>query len=131
MVYLGMCADQVVVETATSSSASSTATAIPSNSAPPSDISSTPVGAIAGGVVSGVVGVALLVLLVWFVMRRKTKTKAEIPHVLQERHEEDTTETTKYRKTVSPTVYEVDGTIRLQNELPAPQRPVELPGSQG
>jgi beta-lactamase regulating signal transducer with metallopeptidase domain len=126
-----MCADRVVVETVTSSSASSTVTAIPSNSAPPLDSSSTSVGAIAGGVVGGVVGVALLVLLVWFVMRRKRKAKVETPLVLQERHKEDATETPKYRQTVSPTVYEVDGTIKLQNELPAPQKPVELPGSQG
>jgi hypothetical protein len=119
----------VVVATSTSSSTSSTAiaSATPSNSAPPSNSSSTPVGAIAGGVVGGVVGLALIALLVWFVMRRKRKTKAADLYALQETH---ATETTKYRQTASPILYEAEGLDLMQAELPALRKPVELPAEQ-
>ena len=54
------------------------------------------VGAIAGTVVGGVVSIALHPLLVWFVMGRKRKNKAANLYDLQETHEADATETTKY-----------------------------------
>jgi hypothetical protein len=113
-------------------SSSSTTTSTPSStSTAPSEKAATPVGAIAGGVVGGVVGITLFALLVWLVMRRRGKSKAADPYVLQgmDRHEADPTETTKYRHTASPVVHEVDGT-RMDHELPAPQRPVELSAEQ-
>jgi hypothetical protein len=121
----------IIVASATSSlsSSSSSTTSTPSStSAAPSDSSATPVGAIAGGVVGGVVSIAVFALLVWLFIRRRGKSKAADPYILREmdRHEADPTETTKYRHTASPVVHEVEGG-RTEHELPAPQKPVELP----
>jgi hypothetical protein len=121
----------MIVASATSSSLSisSITTSTPSStSAAPLDSSATPVGAIAGGVVGGVVGIALFALLVWLLMRRRRKSMAADPYTLHgmDRHEADPTETTKYRHTASPVVHEVEGG-RTEHELPAPQKPVELP----
>jgi hypothetical protein len=126
----------IIVASATSSSlsisSSTTTTSTPSSTAAaPSSSSATPVGVIAGGVVGGVLGIAVFALLVWLVMRRRGKSKAADPYVLQgmDRHEADPTETTKYRHTASPVVHEVEGG-RTEHELPAPQKPVELPAEQ-
>jgi hypothetical protein len=39
------------------------------------------VGAIAGGVVGGVAGLALVILAVWFIMRRQKKKNAEMREI--------------------------------------------------
>jgi hypothetical protein len=76
-------------------------------------------------VVGGVVGIALLTLLVWVIMRRKRKNKAEKPYLSQTE-----TEITKYQHMASPSVHEVDGVEGMRNELTAQQKPIELSAQQ-
>ncbi|KAH7382215.1 hypothetical protein BKA66DRAFT_570511 [Pyrenochaeta sp. MPI-SDFR-AT-0127] len=110
--------------------ASVSASLIPSHSSVPSDSgSSTPVGAIAGGVVGGVALIALLALLTWFFLRRKKQKAEENPYLLNQRHEVDATPT-KYRMDGTSGVYEVDGASTpsgYATELHSQQKPVELP----
>ncbi|KAF1843064.1 uncharacterized protein K460DRAFT_407436 [Cucurbitaria berberidis CBS 394.84] len=125
--------------TSTASSSSSPATTTPSNTqsaspSPPADPgSSTPVGAIAGGVVGGVAAIALA-LLAWYLLRRRKQNKAEgNPYDMQQLHEADATlgTATKYRMDMDHNVHEVDGSSSdgYARELSAQQKPVELPAS--
>ncbi|KAL2813368.1 hypothetical protein BJX63DRAFT_431958 [Aspergillus granulosus] len=47
----------------------------------PDDDSGTNVGAIAGGVVGGVAGLTLIILVVWFIMRRQKNKTAELREI--------------------------------------------------
>ncbi|KAL5328920.1 hypothetical protein ACEPPN_002429 [Leptodophora sp. 'Broadleaf-Isolate-01'] len=63
----------------TNSTTSTTSTPSPSSSNPASTSSSSNTGAIAGGVVGGFVGLAAIAGLIFFLMRRRKRTAAELP----------------------------------------------------
>ncbi|KAJ5535539.1 hypothetical protein N7527_001793 [Penicillium freii] len=125
--------------TATSTSMSSTSTATstttstssPSTSAAPSNSSSGPstnVGAIAGGVVGGVAGVAITAALLFFFLRRRKQ---------QEYQPQAQTEYEQYRQPPSTTIYseagdglprkELDGQTRSEVSDTRIRTPQELP----
>lgn len=80
--------------------------------------------------VGGVAAIALLTLLVWWILRRRKERRLEEnPYLLQQRHEVDASPAvaTKYRRDADYEVHEVDGLSGYARELPAQQKPVELP----
>ncbi|KAL4876743.1 hypothetical protein BJY04DRAFT_222752 [Aspergillus karnatakaensis] len=70
----------------TSTTNTPTQTAAPDTPDSDSDSSSTNVGAIAGGVVGGVAGLALIIALVWFLLRRRKQRFSQVPTSYQESH---------------------------------------------
>lgn len=108
-------------------SSASTGPASASPSPPSGQSSSTPVGAIAGGVVSGIVALSLFIFLTWFLLRRRRQAhKSELHGNTHTVHE-------KYASTSSSggAVYEVgEHESRMPvAEMAGNTRPVELDGT--
>jgi predicted PurR-regulated permease PerM len=104
-------------------------TIVATSPTPQQDSSSTPVGAIAGGVIGGVAALALVVFLTFFFMRRRRQQpkSAELPADTLQGFED-----TKYRSEVDGQhVYEMNehGSKFPAVELNAAENPVELDGT--
>lgn len=105
--------------------------------------SSTPVGAIAGGVIGGIAALSLITFLTWFFLRRRKQQKQTLSelhgdsHIAHEKHGDshivhEASGSEKYASSGSNgAVYEVGANESRMPvaEMPGNQRPVELDGT--
>ncbi|KAI1654271.1 hypothetical protein F4813DRAFT_371206 [Daldinia decipiens] len=126
------------ISQASFSSSSTTSTATPtatptldSQSSSDSDSDSNPsssalVGAIVGGVLGGVAFLALVILCLWFVRRRKARLEEAAQSFMLNQEPPIPIRTEKYAATVAPGQVEIDGNSRAELPNDAATKPHEL-----
>ncbi|KAJ8117691.1 hypothetical protein OPT61_g1159 [Boeremia exigua] len=113
-------------------SATTAPTQSSSTSSPQQAESSTPVGAIAGGVVGGVAGLAIIALIAWLLMRRKRRENTQNPYSTVPKAEVSGDDSFQVPHQLEDTqrAHEAGaGKVAYAHrmELPAQSAPVELP----
>ncbi|KAI0851689.1 hypothetical protein F5Y00DRAFT_228985 [Daldinia vernicosa] len=87
---------------------------------------SAPVGAIVGGVVGGVAFLALVILCLWFVRRRKARLEDASQSFMLNQEPPVPIRTEKYAATVTPGQVEIDGNPRAELSNDAATKTYEL-----